>query len=64
MFSAQITQWDLIFYGTEGPSQPDDQPRANKYPFKNGEYGGEIDLNTLELDSGTASGQWRNVPQV
>lgn len=28
MFAAQITQWDLIFYGTDEPPQKNDPPRV------------------------------------
>lgn len=59
-FSAQITQWDLIFHGTETPAQPND-------PFAfgiDGAVSNEMDQNTLDFDGQTASGQWRNMQQV
>ncbi|XP_070138293.1 furin-like protease 1 isoform X2 [Drosophila bipectinata] len=59
-YMAQITQWGLIFYGTETPAQPEDQehPRkANQFNL----YGNEVARNDIEYDS---TGQWRNMQQV
>ncbi|KAH8383890.1 hypothetical protein KR009_011094 [Drosophila setifemur] len=58
--NAQITQWDMIFYGTETPAQPEDQvnpSRANQFNL----YGNEMANNDIEYDS---SGQYRNMQQV
>ncbi|XP_055642450.1 furin-like protease 1 isoform X1 [Toxorhynchites rutilus septentrionalis] len=61
---AQITQWNLIFYGTEAPAQPDDPVRLGKPSFSDNNYGGEIEHNSLEFDSGITSDQWRNMQQI
>ncbi|KAH8335407.1 hypothetical protein KR074_000811 [Drosophila pseudoananassae] len=58
--NAQITQWGLIFYGTETPAQPEDpeHPRkANQFNL----YGNDVARNDIEYDS---TGQWRNMQQV
>ncbi|KAH8284035.1 hypothetical protein KR054_007933 [Drosophila jambulina] len=58
--SAQITQWDMIFYGTETPAQPSDQAnpsQANQFNL----YGNDMAHNDIEYDS---TGQWRNMQQV
>ncbi|XP_017052403.1 furin-like protease 1, isoforms 1/1-X/2 isoform X1 [Drosophila ficusphila] len=58
--NAQITQWDMIFYGTATPAQPDDV--AN--PGQSGQlnlYGNDMAHNDIEYDS---TGQWRNMQQV
>uniref|UniRef100_A0A336LB42 CSON007967 protein n=2 Tax=Culicoides sonorensis TaxID=179676 RepID=A0A336LB42_CULSO len=62
---AQITQWELIFYGTEDPPQPDDPPRYgfDKSGLDSETYDGEINQNVLEFEPGTA-GQWRDIQQV
>ncbi|XP_017052406.1 furin-like protease 1 isoform X2 [Drosophila ficusphila] len=59
-YMAQITQWDMIFYGTATPAQPDDV--AN--PGQSGQlnlYGNDMAHNDIEYDS---TGQWRNMQQV
>ncbi|XP_055850087.1 furin-like protease 1 [Episyrphus balteatus] len=61
--NAQITQWDLIFYGTESPAQPDDPVQISPGQFGSS-FGGDMEHNLLEYDPDTASGQWRNVQQV
>ncbi|EDV93508.1 GH19349 [Drosophila grimshawi] len=58
--NAQITQWDMILYGTEVPAQPDDQPHENQQSQFN-MYGNDLAHNDIEHD---ASGQWRNMQQV
>uniref|UniRef100_A0A903Z045 furin n=1 Tax=Anopheles minimus TaxID=112268 RepID=A0A903Z045_9DIPT len=60
---AQITQWDLIFYGTETPAQPNDPVRFGK-PGYDSNYGGEMEHNALEFDSGVTSDQWRDMQQI
>ncbi|XP_053671627.1 furin-like protease 1, isoforms 1/1-X/2 [Anopheles nili] len=60
---AQITQWDLIFYGTETPAQPNDPIRFNK-PNYDSNFGGEMEHNALEFDSGVTSDQWRDMQQI
>lgn len=60
--TAQITQWDLIFYGTEIPAQPDDPVQISPGQF--GSFGSDIEHNLLEYDTDSASGQWRNMQQV
>lgn len=58
--AAQITQWDMIFYGTETPAQPSDQAnpsQANQFNL----YGNDMAHNDIEYDS---TGQWRNMQQV
>ncbi|EAA01324.4 AGAP001330-PA [Anopheles gambiae str. PEST] len=59
---AQITQWDLIFYGTETPAQPNDPVRFGK-PGYDSNFGGEMEHNALEFDSGVTSDQWRDMQQ-
>ncbi|XP_030078779.1 furin-like protease 1 isoform X1 [Drosophila hydei] len=59
-YMAQITQWDLIFYGTEVPAQPDDQPHQSQQSQFH-LYGNDMAHNDIEHD---ASGQWRNMQQV
>ncbi|XP_033150699.1 furin-like protease 1 isoform X3 [Drosophila busckii] len=59
-YMAQITQWDMILYGTETPAQPDDHPQANQQG-QFSLYGNEMAHNDIEHDS---SGQWRNMQQV
>lgn len=61
---AQITQWNLIFYGTETPAQPDDPTRLGKPGFSDSNFGGEIEHNSLEFESGVSSDQWRNMQQI
>uniref|UniRef100_A0A8D8LDR4 furin n=2 Tax=Culex pipiens TaxID=7175 RepID=A0A8D8LDR4_CULPI len=61
---AQITQWNLIFYGTETPAQPDDPARVGKPGFSDSNFGGEIEHNSLEFESGVSSDQWRNMQQI
>ncbi|EDS37202.1 vitellogenin convertase [Culex quinquefasciatus] len=61
---AQITQWNLIFYGTETPAQPDDPTRVGKPGFSDSNFGGEIEHNSLEFESGVSSDQWRNMQQI
>lgn len=58
--AAQITQWGLIFYGTETPAQPDDQEHPHN-PNQFTMYGNEVARNDIEYDS---TGQWRNMQQV
>uniref|UniRef100_A0A6P4EUX2 furin n=1 Tax=Drosophila rhopaloa TaxID=1041015 RepID=A0A6P4EUX2_DRORH len=58
--NAQITQWDMIFYGTETPAQPEDLANPSQpNPFNL--YGNDMAHNDLEYDS---TGQWRNMQQV
>ncbi|XP_017874788.1 PREDICTED: furin-like protease 1 isoform X4 [Drosophila arizonae] len=59
-YMAQITQWDMILYGTEVPSQPDDEPNKSQRNQFN-LYGNDMAHNDIEHD---ASGQWRNMQQV
>ncbi|XP_049276477.1 furin-like protease 1 isoform X2 [Anopheles funestus] len=60
---AQITQWDLIFYGTETPAQSNDPVRFGK-PGYDSNIGGELEHNALEFDSGVTSDQWRDMQQI
>ncbi|XP_053659877.1 furin-like protease 1, isoforms 1/1-X/2 [Anopheles marshallii] len=60
---AQITQWDLIFYGTETPAQQNDPVRFGK-PGYDSNFGGEVEHNALEFDSGVTSDQWRDMQQI
>uniref|UniRef100_A0AAG5CZA0 furin n=2 Tax=Anopheles atroparvus TaxID=41427 RepID=A0AAG5CZA0_ANOAO len=60
---AQLTQWDLIFYGTETPAQPNDPVRFGK-PGYDSNFGGELEHNVLEFDSGVTSDQWRDMQQI
>uniref|UniRef100_A0A182P9M0 furin n=1 Tax=Anopheles epiroticus TaxID=199890 RepID=A0A182P9M0_9DIPT len=60
---AQITQWDLIFYGTEIPAQPNDPIRFGK-PGYDSNFDGEMEHNALEFDSGVTSDQWRDMQQI
>lgn len=63
-FTAQITQWDLIFYGTNEPPQANDPPR---YPSKTknmNDVGSEMEHNSLDGESNAAAGQWRDLQQV
>ncbi|XP_039494210.1 furin-like protease 1, isoforms 1/1-X/2 isoform X2 [Drosophila santomea] len=58
--NAQITQWDMIFYGTETPAQPEDvanPSQSNQFNL----YGNDMAHNDVEYDS---TGQWRNMQQV
>ncbi|EDV53671.2 furin-like protease 1, isoforms 1/1-X/2 isoform X1 [Drosophila erecta] len=58
--NAQITQWDLIFYGTETPAQSADvanPSQSNQFNL----YGNDMAHNDVEYDS---TGQWRNMQQV
>ncbi|KAH8395553.1 hypothetical protein KR222_011145, partial [Zaprionus bogoriensis] len=57
-FAAQITQWDMIFYGTKIPPQPEDP--VNVDVLLNA-YANDMAHNDIEHDS---SGQWRNMQQV
>lgn len=61
--TGQITQWDLIFHGTDEPVQPNDPPRKPKSGLELS-YGGELGHNSLEFDSDPASGMWRDMQQV
>lgn len=61
---AQITHWNLIFYGTETPAQPDDPVRLGKPGLSDSNYGGEIEHNSLDFDNGITSDQWRNMQQI
>ncbi|XP_050329045.1 furin-like protease 1 [Bactrocera neohumeralis] len=54
--NAQITQWDLIFYGTETPAQPEDAVHIS-----DGLFGNDMGHNDIEYD---ANLQWRNMQQV
>ncbi|XP_070072195.1 furin-like protease 1 isoform X2 [Drosophila takahashii] len=59
-YMAQITQWDMIFYGTETPAQPEDvanPSQSNQFNL----YGNDMAHNDIEYDS---TGQWRNMQQV
>ncbi|XP_017079884.1 furin-like protease 1 isoform X2 [Drosophila eugracilis] len=59
-YMAQITQWDMIFYGTETPAQPEDVAnpgQSNQFNL----YGNDMAHNDIEYDS---TGQWRNMQQV
>ncbi|XP_032289718.1 furin-like protease 1, isoforms 1/1-X/2 isoform X1 [Drosophila virilis] len=58
--NAQITQWDMILYGTEVPAQPKDQIHENQQSQFN-VFGNDMAHNDIEHD---ASGQWRNMQQV
>ncbi|XP_064535723.1 furin-like protease 1 isoform X1 [Drosophila montana] len=59
-YMAQITQWDMILYGTEVPAQPNDQVHENQQSQFN-LFGNDMAHNDIEHD---ASGQWRNMQQV
>ncbi|XP_060650095.1 furin-like protease 1 isoform X2 [Drosophila nasuta] len=59
-YMVQVTQWDMILYGTETPAQPQDAPHP-KQPSQFHSYGDEMAHNDIEHD---ASGQWRNMQQV
>ncbi|BFF89423.1 furin-like protease 1 [Drosophila madeirensis] len=59
-YMAQITQWDMIFYGTETPAQPEDQANVNQQNQFN-LYGNDMAHNDIEYD---VTGQWRNMQQV
>lgn len=61
---AQITQWNLIFYGTEAPAQPNDPIRLGKPGYSDSNYGGELEHNSLEFDNGISSDQWRDTQQI
>ncbi|XP_041451093.1 furin-like protease 1 isoform X2 [Drosophila obscura] len=58
--NAQITQWDMIFYGTETPAQPEDQANVNQQNQFN-LYGNDMAHNDIEYE---VTGQWRNMQQV
>ncbi|KAH8267637.1 hypothetical protein KR018_011607, partial [Drosophila ironensis] len=58
--NAQITQWGMIFYGTETPAQPKDQPHASQTNQFN-LYGNDMAHNDIEYDSNS---QYRNMQQV
>ncbi|XP_075144793.1 furin-like protease 1 isoform X2 [Haematobia irritans] len=58
-YMAQITQWDLIFFGTEIPAQPDDPVPVNSKQFSS--FATEMEHNDIEYDS---NGQWRNMQQL
>ncbi|KAG4065803.1 hypothetical protein HA402_012481, partial [Bradysia odoriphaga] len=62
-YIGQITQWDLIFHGTDDPVQPNDPPRKPKSGLELS-YGGELGHNSLEFDSDPASGMWRDMQQI
>ncbi|XP_067647647.1 furin-like protease 1, isoforms 1/1-X/2 [Eurosta solidaginis] len=53
---AQITQWDLIFYGTEIPAQPEDVVHIS-----DGLFGNDMAHNDIEYDSNLHE---RNMQQV
>uniref|UniRef100_A0A1I8PLW2 furin n=1 Tax=Stomoxys calcitrans TaxID=35570 RepID=A0A1I8PLW2_STOCA len=57
--NAQITQWDLIFFGTEVPAQPDDPFPVNSKQYSS--FATEMEHNDIEYDS---NGQWRNMQQL
>lgn len=57
--SAQITQWDLIFYGTEAPAQPDDPTPVNNKQF--GLFKNDIVHNDIDYDP---NDRWSNMQQV
>ncbi|XP_058985493.1 furin-like protease 1 isoform X2 [Musca domestica] len=59
IFNAQITQWDLIFYGTEEPAQPDDPvPMAtDKFNLVTA----EAERNNFDYGSNS---QWRDTPKL
>lgn len=59
---AKLSQWDLIFHGTEQPAQPNDTPYNGKSSLDSN-YGGELEQNSL-FDAETPSGQWRDMQQV
>lgn len=59
-----MTQWDLNIYGTEITPQPDDPPRYDKNALNINPYGNDMDHNSLEFGSETASDQWRETHQV
>lgn len=58
--TAQITQWDILLYGTDEPPQPNDPPRS----VIESTFGSEMEHNSLEFEAGTASGQWKDMQQV
>lgn len=47
--SAQITQWDLLFHGTEQPAQPND-PRVFNNPESEKSYVNEMGDNSLHIE--------------
>lgn len=54
---AQVTQWDLVFFGTAEPTQPDDPPQTTVDDIAGRN---ELDHNSLEFAAGE-SGQWRDM---
>ncbi|XP_073835799.1 furin-like protease 1 isoform X2 [Musca autumnalis] len=58
-YMAQITQWDLIFYGTEEPAQPDDPFPLNSNKLNS--FAAEAERNDVEYDS---ESQWRDMQKL
>ncbi|XP_061392990.1 furin-like protease 1 [Musca vetustissima] len=58
-YMAQITQWDLIFYGTEGPAQPEDPVPISTNKFNS--FSAESEHNNVEYDP---SSQWRDMQKL
>lgn len=58
-YMAQITQWDLIFYGTETPAQPDDPVPVNSKQFS--QFDNDMEHNDIEYDS---SDQFNKMQQM
>ncbi|XP_073835779.1 furin-like protease 1, isoforms 1/1-X/2 isoform X1 [Musca autumnalis] len=59
IYNAQITQWDLIFYGTEEPAQPDDPFPLNSNKLNS--FAAEAERNDVEYDS---ESQWRDMQKL
>lgn len=58
--SAQITQWDLLFHGTEEPAQPND-PRVFNNPESEKSYVNEMGDNSLHIEPEMS---WSNMQRV
>lgn len=69
--AAQITQWEMIFHGTETPAQAGDPPTPERRGSISGQmgadgvtsYSSELDHNSLEFEASN-SDQWRDVHKV
>ena len=53
----------MIFHGTETSAQPNDPLTFDGLSLEK-TFQHEMEQNSLDFNSGTASGQWRNVQQV
>ncbi|XP_026461499.1 furin-like protease 1 [Ctenocephalides felis] len=72
-YMAKLTQWDLLFHGTQEPPQESDVEFSKDSKFKDSKsvqysanggsnYPDGLEHNSLETD--TASGQWRDLHHV